>query len=320
MKTLFATLGALALTFAAPEAHGMGAKPAQPAPTQPTQPAPAPISQQAKPYRYVELKKVTVPAFYLPNGNRVDYNLDLNSLIESQINASRYLRTRMAVPEAPSRLVISGGITSFEADVVGANLKIGWNKNGVLLPGQGVTGEATIRLTAMSMDFLVYDTVQKATRLSATTDQSLSNLQLEVKVNLADIQGSFTMFYKEVLAKAVAKATADVMTRLENRSDFDSVYWESPVLGVDLNENFVAFGSGSADNVKVGDIFSLYTGCSAEETANSQCFPRFLADVRVYQVGMSSSQAKPYTEADSIQKVQKGDRVEVKPLVKIQLR
>jgi hypothetical protein len=265
---------------------------------------PAPISQQAKPYRYLELDKVTVPSFFLPNGSRVDYNIDLNALIQTKINESRYLRTRMSVPEAPSRLVITGGITSFEADVAGTNLKIGWNKGGVLVPGQTVTGEATIRLTSMSMDFLIYDRVTKATRLSASTDQTLTNLKLEVKVNLANIDLSLNSFYQQVLAEAVGRATADVMKRLENRSDFDA-----GVVGLSL---------GAADNVRVGDIYSIYTACSAEETAAGQCFSRFLADVRVTQVGMSSAQAKAYTESDSLVKIQAGDRVEVKPLVKIQ--
>jgi hypothetical protein len=320
MKTLLATLGALALTLATTEeAHAFGAKPAEPTvPVNPAPVQPAPISQQAKPYRYLELDKVTVPSFFLPNGSRVDYNIDLNALIQTKINESRYLRTRMSVPEAPSRLVITGGITSFEADVAGTNLKIGWNKGGVLVPGQTVTGEATIRLTSMSMDFLIYDRVTKATRLSASTDQTLTNLKLEVKVNLANIDLSLNSFYQQVLAEAVGRATADVMKRLENRSDFDTVFWQAAITGKDENAGVVGLSLGAADNVRVGDIYSIYTACSAEETAAGQCFSRFLADVRVTQVGMSSAQAKAYTESDSLVKIQAGDRVEVKPLVKIQ--
>ena len=321
MKTLIATLGALALTLATTEeARAFGAKPVeptQPAPTNPI-PPPAPVAQQAKPYRYVELERVNVPSFFLPNGSRVDYNIDLNALIQTKINESRYLRTRLSVPEAPSRLAITGGITSFEADVAGTNLKIGWNKGGVIVPGQTVTGEVTIRLTSMSMDFLIYDRVTKATRLSASTDQTLSNLKLEVKVNLANINGSLTSFYQQVLSEAVGRATADVMKRLENRSDFDTVYWEAAVTGKDEAAGIIGINLGSADNIKVGDLFSIYTACSAEETASGNCFSRFLADVRVSKAGLSNAEAKAYTESDSLVKIQAGDRVEVKQLVTIQ--
>jgi hypothetical protein len=215
-------------------------------------------------------------------------------------------------------LVITGGITSFEADVVGANLKIGFNKGGVIVPGQTVTGEATIRLSALSMDFLIYDRVTKATRLSASTDQTLSNLKLEVKVNLANIDGSLDLFYKQVLSQAVAKATADVMKKLEDRSDFDTVYWAAGITGKDESAGIVGLSLGSSDNVRVGDLYSIYTACSAAEEAAGQCFSRFLADVRVVRVGLNSAEAKAYSESDSLVKIQAGDRVEVKTLVKIQ--
>ncbi|RYZ96815.1 MAG: hypothetical protein EOP11_22910 [Proteobacteria bacterium] len=319
MKTLLATLGALALTLATTEdAHAFGAKPAEPTLPAPIPAPAAPIINQAKPYRYLELAKVTVPSFYLPNGSRVDYNIDLNSLIQTKINESRYLRTRLSTPEAAPRLIVTGGITSFEADVVGANVKIGFNKGGVLVPGQAITGEATIRLTAMSMDFLIYDRITKATRLSASTDQSLSNLKLEVKVNLANIDGSLDLFYKQVLSQAVGRATADVMKKLEDRSDFDSVYWAASITGKDESAGIVGLSLGAADNVRVGDLYSIYTACSPAEEAAGQCFSRFLADVRVLRAGQNSAEAKAYSESDSLVKIQAGDRVEVKTLVKIQ--
>ena len=308
---------ALLLTLSSGDAFAMGAKPLPtPAPT-PTQPAPAPspVSQQAKPYRYMELARVSVPSFFLPNGNRADYNLDLNTLLQSQINATRYLRTVAPNTEAPPRLLITGGITSFEADVMGANLKIGFNKGGALLPGQNISGEVTLKVSALSMDFLIYDRVHKTTRLSSTSDQTLSKLNITAKVNLANYDGSVNLFYQEVVAKAVAQVAADALKRIEDRTDFDNLYWAMPIVGRDLDQNFIGFNAGAADNVKVGDVFSIYSACEPAAEAAGNCFSRFLSDVRVYQVGQGTAQAKPFTDKDFLSQVQVGDRVEVKPNV-----
>lgn len=313
MKASILTLGAsLALLGAPSAALAFGTRPVVPTPV-PITPA-EPTSQQAKPFRALELARVTVPAFYFPNGTRADFNVDLNALIEGQVNSSRYLRTTLADPLNPSRLLLSGGITSFEADVVGMNLKIGWNKAGVLLPGQGVSGEVTLRLTAMTMDFMVYDRVTKQVYLSSNTNETLSQLKLDVKVNLADVNATLEAFYKTVMSKAVQKATADIMAKLENKANFDTLFWEASVLGVDQADNFLALGAGAAAGLKEGDVLTVYSYCAPEEEAAGQCFRRFLADVRVKRALMNSAEATPWTASDSLGSVRAGDRVEVKAL------
>lgn len=296
----------LSLTLLAGSAHGFGKKPKNPEEN---------TNGQAKPFRYVTLDAVTVPAFYFPNGQRADFNVDLNRVIESEINNSRYFRSQFANPVGQSRLAVAGGITSFEADALQLNLKIGWNKNGVINAPANATGEVDLRLTALSMDFMVYDRVTKQVYMSSKTDETLSQLKIQVKVNLANLNGSLDIFYKEVMAKAIQIATHDIMANLENHQNFDILPWETKVNGVDAAASVVSLGAGNAAGVKKGDVYSIYTECTPEEE-QSGCFRRFLTDVKVDRTSAENAEASPSTAADSVQKVEKGDRVEVKPLLK----
>ncbi|MCO5141703.1 MAG: hypothetical protein M9962_01280 [Oligoflexia bacterium] len=289
------------------EAYGFGSKPKEPTQTQPT----TPTISQAKPFRYVELAHVTVPTFFFANGDRADFNTDLPALIETEINGSNYFRTQLSSPEHAPRLIISGGITSLEMDVLQLNMKIGWNPSGAIIPTQFANGELDFRLSSLSMDFKIYDRVTKQTYMTSYTNEKLSKLNITAKVNVSNITGSLDILYKTQMAKAIRIAMNDIMKNLENNRSFDYLPWEARVVGVDLDNNFIAFNSGQISGVKQNSQFSVYSSCAVNDQS---CFSRFLADVKVIRVGPNSAEATPASDKNSIQKVQTGDLVYVKIL------
>ncbi|NUM88888.1 MAG: hypothetical protein HUU37_06775 [Bdellovibrionales bacterium] len=269
----------------------------------------APEFIQAKPYRLVQLAHVTTPAFTFPNGVRADFNADLNKIIDSQINGSRWFRT-VEVAATPSRLVVTGGITSLELDALQLNLKVGWNDNGVIpMPGvPWANGEVDFRLSKMSMDFKVYDRLTGQTYLASYTDENLSNLKIQVRLRASDITAAVDILYKTGIAEAVRRATADIMTSLENHAHFDYVPWEASVLSVDPEHGRLVFNAGLAGGVAARQVYSVYASCQP----GGEC--RFLADAKVESAGAFQSEAGAFTANDSFQRVRAGDKVYVKPL------
>lgn len=313
MKKLSCLALGLALFSAPNSSFAFGKQPTEPPPEEKPQPA----EQQARPYRFVHLAHVTTPAFYFPNGVRADFNADLDKIIETGINGSQHLRTQNGA-EVP-RLLITGGVTNLEMDVMQLNFKIGWNQNGPLpISGTNATGEVDLRLSALSMDFKVYDRVTGRTYLAAYTNEQLANLKISVKVNLETITSSLDVLYKTKMADAIRLATADVMKKLEGNADFDLLPWQATVIGLDGGHSFAAFGAGARVGVKAGDVYTIYSAC--ESPAGGECFSRFLADVKTERVGAETAEAVPLTDRDSLHGVRTGDVVYVKSLTVAPLR
>lgn len=307
-STAIATLGALTLTLFSLDSLAFGGK-------KQTPPSTEPVAMQAKPFRFVNLAHVTTPAFFFPNGVRADFNADLDQLIDTQINSSKYFRTQLATPENAPRLIITGGITTLEMDVLQLNLKIGWNPSGPIAIGipPVVNGEVDVKLSALSMDFKIYDRISGQTYLASYTDQTLSQVSFTTKVNLSNIQGSLDVLYKTKVADAIRKATSDIMNNMEKNKNFDYLPWEAKIVGVDRENGRVVFNAGNRMGVMNDNVFSLYSFCSAEQQ-QSGCFERFLSDVKVKTAGVQTAEAVAFTSKDTVQSVAVGDRVFVKKL------
>ena len=267
---------------------------------------------QAIPIRTLDLAHVTVPAFYLPNGNRVDMNTDLKAIVDSQINQSRYFRTVNGNPM--NRLVITGGITSLELDILELGLKIGWNPAGALpVIGQiGVSGEVNLKLSNLSMDFKIYDRVTRETYLASYTNETLSNLKFQVKVEVSQIGTSLDLLTKTRLSEAIRRATNDIMLKLENSAGLHYLPWEARVLGADEGGEKITISAGGRQGIKNNFIFSIYSSCEANSSV--LCYERFLADVKVTNTAVESADAAPLSSNDSLKMVYPGDKVFVKPL------
>lgn len=293
-------------------AMAMGSKPQDPAPP------PANAVMQAKPFRYVDLAKVTVPSFYLPNGVRADLNADLATIIDTQVNQSRYFRTQNAHGSGAShsRLIMTGGITSFELDVLQLNLKIGWNQSGAIVinPGvPGAEGELDFRLSNFSMDFKVYDAQTGQSYVASYTDASLSNLKFTIKANVSDITTTLQLITKMKIADTVRKATNDAVKRLENSSNFDLIPWEAHVTGIDLTAGTLNIDAGQSAGVLKNQAYSIYTDCNTHNT--NPCYERLLADIKISNNGPTSSTGVPLSAQDSLQSIYVGDKAYVKALV-----
>lgn len=287
------------------QGFAMGKKPVNPTADQ---------TQQAKPIRYLNLAKVTVPAFYLPNGMRADLNTDLSTIIDTQINSSQYFRTTSGA----TRLIITGGVSSFEVDVLQLGLKIGWNKSGAIMvkPGlPGVEGELDFRLSKFSMDFKIYDARTGQTYDSKSTDASIMNLKLKVTASMDSISTTLELIKKGILSEAIRRATNDVMAKLEASADFNYIPWEAKVLGIDTDHNTLSFNVGNSGKVLKDQIYSIYAGC-ADGTVGDGCFERWVTDVKVTSTSPNTANASPASEADSLSKVWAGDKVFVKILAK----
>lgn len=308
-STLCATAGILAFTLWSTDSLAMGKKKQDP--------ANEPVALQAKPFRYVNLAHVTTPTFFFPNGIRADFNADLDQLIDTQINSSKYFRTQLATPETAPRLIITGGITTLEMDVLQLNLKIGWNPSGPIAIGipPVVNGEVDVRLSALSMDFKIYDRITGQTYLASYTDQTLSNIKFTTKVNLSNIQGSLDVLYKTRVADAIRTATDDIMKNMERSKNFDLLPWEAKIAGTDKEKGKVIINVGSRAGVLQNQVYSVYSHCTPEQQ-QAGCFERFLSDVQIDNAGVQSAEAHPFTAQDTIQSVYSGDSVFVKQMGK----
>lgn len=289
----------------APEASAFGRR------RKVVEPDPVVTGQQAIPFRHAELTHVTVPAFYLPNGTRADFNADLDTIFATTINTSRHLRTREGGIGQPSRVVIVGGVTSLEIDVLQFGVKIGWNRSGPI-PVSGIAdfnGEVDMRISNLTMDFRIYDRVTGNVYVADYTNESLSNLKLQFKVNLANIVGNVDLLYKTKVAEALRQGMTDILAKMESNSNFHLIPWEAGITGVNQDSRLVAFNAGDVQGVRVGDLYTLYSHCEAND---ANCFERYLADVRVTRVGPQSAEAVAHTDSDSVANAYLGDKVYVK--------
>lgn len=298
-------LQCLSLLLLIPEASGFGRRSANPTPPS------SDSAVQAIPIRGVELAHVTVPAFYLPNGNRVDMNTDLKALVDTEINRSRYFRTVVSQPN--NRLVITGGVTSLELDILQFNLRIGWTPAGPIpiVGNPTLSGAVDLKLSNLSMDFKIYDRLTGETYLASYTNERLSNLSFQIRVDIGQIGTSIELLTRTKLADAIRNATADIVRNFENNQRLHYVPWETYVLGVAASASELTIAAGGRSGLKTGFAFSVYSACAPGEML---CFERFLADIKLSSIGQTSSLATPLAAKDSLSNIEAGDRVFVKVL------
>ncbi len=267
---------------------------------------------QAIPIRYVNMEHFTVPSFYLPDGNRVDMNVNLERIVENEINNSSYFRIRNNNENDENQLCISPSITSLELNILQLNLKIGWNPKGaVSVPIiNNISGELDISLSNLSIDVKVYNCVTGETYLSSYTDQTLSELRFTLSAGISEIQAELNFVTRSKLSEAVRTATSDILKNMEGHSDFHSVPWNARVSGVDSNRGELFINVGTRAGLRKNQVYSVYSHCNSRP----RCFQRFLSDIKIINTKINSSTAVPLTSSDSIERVKSDDLLYVKVL------
>ncbi len=263
---------------------------------------------QAFPVRTVSVGRIYDTGFKLPDGRtQVNMQQALPILLATQIaDGSDKIRVA-ALGSAPSRYVISGGVTSFVAEVADFGVTFGYKPgtgdvgNGSL---QGANGKVDVRIGELEMDFHIVDTsvtpnVIVVAKFAAARDLGV---QLEASMDFGDIDlgarfvydSPVTKFFRRALKKIVERMSADPQTNF--RMD-----WEATLTRVDFNLKRVFFGAGLRDGIEPRNVFTVYDG------------NRRMGEIRVERAEIDESSAFFKDDADGrlLESSRQGDPVRV---------
>ncbi|GEM_PF-1476368 len=266
---------------------------------------------QAYPVRDASIGKLYDAQFYLPDGRtRVDSGLALQEILLTEIpRATTKLRTNGLEQEsgdsdAPKqRFVIRGGITAFEANLSEWGLKFGYHRGvGDIGEGSavGLDGEVKVTVGRLEVDFYIFDKVRREIVGVGSGDARLLGLNLNVTASFNDLETGLDFVRQQKIATIFRSVVREAVKNLmkDPRTNF-LMDWESTVASVDTDTRMLTFAGGARDEIKVGDLFEIYSGH----------FP--IGTVVVNSVARDHSRAsyKDDPSNGSLRETREGDRV-----------
>ncbi|MBI2606151.1 MAG: hypothetical protein HYW49_08740 [Deltaproteobacteria bacterium] len=263
---------------------------------------------QAFPVRTVSVGRIYDTGFKLPDGrNQVNMQQALPILLATQIaDGSDKIRVA-ALGGTPARYVISGGVTSFVAEVADFGVTFGYKPgtgdvgNGSL---QGANGKVDVRIGELEMDFHVVDTSVTPNVVVVAKFASARDLgvKLEATMDFGDIDlgarfvydSPVTKFFRRALKKIVERMSEDPQTNF--RMD-----WEAALTRVDFDLKRVFFEAGLRDGIEPRNVFTVYDG------------DRRIGEIRVERAELDQSSAFFKDDADGrlLKSSRQGDPVRV---------
>lgn len=276
-----------------------------------------PVDSQAFPVRILELRNVSASSFHLPNGNAVDMNMNLRELVDSQINQSAKFRTYQRNTPLARHGVIDATITSLEMEIASIGLRIGYRPDGNggttdagsgasgSTPSSGsggsagsgtqLTGQLTVKLGQIAMDFKIFDSDTGETYSAVTTDQVTAGLDLSFTVDFSNVSIGPAFQFRQALSGAIRTLVSHAMQRFVAAPRMNFLPWQAIVREVDGTRKLVLFDAGLRAGVSVGNLFSVYSSC---ETGS--CLEHYVGDVKVKRVldgSVTGSDPLGYSEA-----------------------
>ncbi len=283
---------------------------------------------QAFPTRLLELGSVSAGSFQIPNNMRVDLSIDLPTLVDSEVNQSAKFRTFRPTIESggqamaiPAHGVLKASITSIELDFASIGVKVGYRPGGLAssntstdtasntststgtgtstdignvssASGVQLNGEVTVKLSAISMDFRVVDSVTNATYGAASADHVTTALNLSFKVDFTPgLSIGPEAQFRSRLSVAIRALMAQGMAKLAATPHINYLPWAASVREVDQARGLILFDAGVQTGLVVGNILSVYKACAVQ---NAECFERYTGvDVRTARVLQGYAEGAP---------------------------
>lgn len=256
---LFVVSQVAALSLATSNVHAFGGR-------RPSAPSNG-IGTQAFPARVVSVGTIYDTAFKLPDsrGMNVDMKKVLPVMLATQATEAGD-KIRIASLEAPaSRYVITGGLTSFVAEVNGFGITFGYKPsnggdvgNGQLTGGEG---KVDVRIGELEMDFHIVDTQSNQIVVAKFASANDLGVSLHAQVDFSQYQTALDFTRDSPIGKVIRRAMTKVIQKMteDPKTNF-YMDWSSKLAGVNLDLKRVFFNAGMVDSIQDGNVFTVYDG------------------------------------------------------------
>ncbi|MEW6057444.1 MAG: hypothetical protein AB1540_12600 [Bdellovibrionota bacterium] len=274
------------------------------------EPAPPSVTQ-AYPTRVISIGRFLDTPFLLPDGKtRVDMGLLLPELARTEVTqATNKFRVSAQAGEGNgtlARFVLRGGITSFEATSTSANIRFGYKPGlGDLASGvlSGAEGTLSFAIGSLGIDFHIIDTERQEVVAVGKGSALTGNGKLEVSLDFKDIKSGADFVFNSPMSKvfrAAMRKAIDQMAKDPNTNFF--MDWGATVTKVNYDLKRIFFGAGARDEIKPGNVFTLYDNASMR-----------IGEALVYETQHDQSVAAMRDDADQrlLRSVRAGDQVKI---------
>jgi hypothetical protein len=285
-------------------AEAAGKRRPNPGPTEPAE-------SQAFPVRFLRMGNFSTAPFQLPGGVPADLGHDVLMLVNTQVNQSERFRTVVGQDPTQPHGIMSGGISALVFEVTSLGIKFGYRVGGEPVNeggGTRLTGELTVKVGVLAMDFSIHDSVTGNVYSSVSVDQGFPGLNLSFKVDFDQIEIGPEFLLNTPLKDTVRAAAREAMRQMAMQPHVNFIPWSSHVLEPDLARGLLLFDAGVQQGIVPGNVFQVYTQCLTES-----CFQRYVGDVKVMN-SHQYSEAKVLADPDGskLRAMKAGDKVYIR--------
>lgn len=263
---------------------------------------------QAFPARVVSLGKIYETGFKLPDGKSVvDFEQSLPIVIATTFTDFNDKIRIADLNTPPSHYVLNGGVTSFDANVVGLNVRFGY-KPGVGDIGQGTipsgTGTVGVKLNEFTMDFHIVDTESSPPTIIAAKFASAKELKIDLKVDIdfGQYQGGLDFVYNSPVTAVFRRLIRKVVDKMveDPRTNF-YMDWFGSISKVDYDNNTLFINAGMRQGIGQNNVFTVYDGTNR------------IGEIRVDRLELDQSLAhyKDDTQNTMLKSTKSGDSVRI---------
>ena len=229
--------------------------------------------------------------------------------MRSEITEKSGYKFSVTGPDVPAaRYVITGGVTSFVAEIATLGITFGYKPQGDVGQGglTGGEGKVKVRIGQLEMDFQIVDTqtgVVVVAKHASANDFGI-DLEAEVDFNSSDwgplnarfiYDSPLTPFFRKVLGRVISKMAEDPHTNF-------MMDWQTQVTRLNLSKKKLSIGTGMRGGIVTNNVLSVY-----DREANH------IGEIKVESADMESSTAafKDDDDGRKLQASQIGDDVKI---------
>ncbi len=238
---------------------------AKPAPVMNSCSTPPSSSTVANPVRPVVLKPVGVQSFQLPNGRSVNFQADLQSMLNTAVtNDSNFAPVESTAPSSTdpcqSHLELRSTVSTFQLDAVQFGVSIGFNPQGSIPLLQGITGKTQMNVGNISMDFGVLSCSQgTCTSVAASSaNHTAFSGSLSLSLDFGAISTGPELLINTPLGDILRKIIHDGIAQLGQSSHLNEIPWEAHVREYIPQTKMVVFDAGNQARLKENQEFEIY--------------------------------------------------------------
>ncbi len=215
------------------------------------------------PVRPVTLAQLTTQPFQLPNGSTVDLAADIGTIFITAVTGStKFAPTdgAQASDDCDMHIEIRGGLSTLDLNAGSGSIHFGYTPSGSTATVGDMTGELTVTVGTLAMDFSVWQCVGgKCSAVAAATASQVNvGAGLTFNMNLNSVTTGTSLLYNTPLGGIIRKIMDKALAELSASARLSELSWFAQVLEYNATSGQFFFDAGTEKRINTNEAFAVY--------------------------------------------------------------